>query len=218
MTVIQQEPEALHIPDWVRDLASFRKWAKSDEFPSRGWYGHLDGQLWVDLSKERAAHNKLKSKFVAVLTPLVEGTRSGHYFGERMLLTNVGAGLSTEPDGMFVSYSALHAGRARLRKGGHGIEIEGAPDIVLEVISPTSIEKDTRVLRDLYWRAGVREYWLADPRGDEPTLDILKHGAKGYAAARKSGGWVKSSVFGKSFRLTCRDDALGIPIYDLAAK
>jgi len=218
MTVFQQEPEALHIPDWVRDLASFRRWAKSDEFPSRGWYAHLNGQLWVDLSMERAAHNKLKSKFVAVLTPLVEQAGSGHCFGDRMLLTNVAAGLSTEPDGMFVSYSALQDGRARLRRGGNGLEVEGSPDMVLEVVSPTSVEKDTQVLRELNWRAGVREYWLADPRGDDLAFDILKYGARGYSAVRKSGAWLKSSVFARSFRLTCRDDALGIPIYDLAVK
>jgi len=36
---------------------------------------------------ETAAHNKLKSKFVVVLTPLVEEARSGDYYGDRMLLT-----------------------------------------------------------------------------------------------------------------------------------
>jgi hypothetical protein len=93
MTVIQQEQEALLlIPDWVRDLESFRQWAKSDEFPTRGWYAHLDGQLWVDPSMERAAHNRLKTKFSTVLAPLVEEARSGYFFGDRMLLTNEGPG------------------------------------------------------------------------------------------------------------------------------
>src|SRR5271163_4796594 len=109
MTVIQSQHEALLVPDWVRDLASFRRWAKSDEFPSRGWYAYLNGQLWVDPSMERAAHNLLKGKFNVVLTPLVEAVHAGYFFGDRMLLTNVNAGLSTEPDGMFISYSAIKA-------------------------------------------------------------------------------------------------------------
>ena len=33
-----------------------------------------------------------------------------------------------------------------------------------------------------------------------------------------SGGWVKSRVFAKSFRLTCRDDELGNPEFTLAVR
>lgn len=57
--VIQQEQEAIEIPDWVRDLNSFRKWAKSDDFPQRGWYAHLNGKIWVDLSMEKLALRRL---------------------------------------------------------------------------------------------------------------------------------------------------------------
>src|SRR5690349_1557307 len=123
MTVIQQEQQSLHIPDWVRDLGSFRRWAKSQDFPSRGWYAHLDGQLWVDPSMESAAHNKLKSKFDAVLTPLAEEAEIGHFFGDRMLLTHEAAGLSTEPDGMFVSEAAIRSRRAVLQGGEDALEV-----------------------------------------------------------------------------------------------
>lgn len=218
MTIIQPRHEALHVPDWVRDLASFRRWAKSDAFPSRGWYAHLDGQLYVDPSMERAAHNLLKSEFTAVLAPLVKGTRAGYFFGDRMLLTNLEVGLSTEPDGMFVSYAAIKQERATLELGPDTLEVEGSPDMVLEVVSPTSVEKDTVVLRDLYHRAGVQEYWLADPRGEDATFDILKRGPKGYAATRKQAGWLKSPVFGRSFRLTCQEDDLGMPTYALQVR
>jgi Uma2 family endonuclease len=218
MTVIQPEPAASHIPDWVRDLASFRRWAKSEDFPSRGWYAHLNGRLWVDPSMETAAHNNLKSKFVIVLKPLVEDARSGDYYGDRMLLTNLDAGLSTEPDGMFVSFAALKEERAQLKHGDNSLEVLGSPEMVLEVVSSTSVQKDTRVLRDLYWQAGVQEYWLADPRGDDLAFDILKRVPKGYAAARKQAGWLKSPVFGKSFRLTRRINDVGMSIFDLAVK
>jgi Uma2 family endonuclease len=218
MTVIQPQDEAIHVPHWVRDLASFRRWAKSEEFPSRGWYAYLNGQLWVDPSMEKAAHNFLKGKFYSVLEALVSEANTGRYFGDRMLLTNVNAGLSTEPDGMYIGYSALGRGRVRLQDGDDALEVEGSPDMVLEVISPTSVEKDMVVLRDLYWRAGVREYWLADSRGDDLAFDILKRGAKGYTAARKQAGWITSSVFGKSFRVTRRADDVGMSIYLLEVR
>jgi Uma2 family endonuclease len=213
--VVQQEEQSVRIPGWVCDLASFRRWAKSDEFPDRGWYAHLNGELWVDPSMERLAHNQVKTQLAVVLTPLVEELGIGRFLGDRMLLTHVEADLSTEPDGMFLSYEGLRDGRVQLAEGEDSLEVEGSPDVVVEVVSPTSRQKDTVVLRGLYWRAGVREYWLADPRRQELAFDILKYGPKGYVAARKQGGWIKSTVFGKSFRLTRGTDPVGLATYTL---
>src|SRR5579862_7480345 len=115
-TVIQQEPEAVRIPAWLTDLASFRRWAKSDDFPQRGWYAHLGGDLWVDPSMERMGHNQVKAEIAMVLGVLVKGARIGRFFADRMLLTNVEAELSTEPDGMFLSYDAITNRRGRLEQ------------------------------------------------------------------------------------------------------
>lgn len=216
--IIQQEEQDLRIPAWVRDLRSFRRWAKSDEFPTVGWYAHLKGELWVDPNMEKLAHNKLKSKFAVVLTPLVEHLQIGQFLGDRMLLTNVDAELSTEPDGMFLSHATVRAGRVRLEEGEESVEVQGSPDMVLEVVSPTSRHKDNVVLRELYWRAGVKEYWIAEPRRDNLSFEILKHGAKGFFTARKHADWTSSAVFGKSFRLTRSNDALGYPVYTLAVR
>lgn len=45
--------ESIRIPTWITDLDSFRRWARSDEFPEHGWYSYLDGDLWADPSLER---------------------------------------------------------------------------------------------------------------------------------------------------------------------
>jgi Uma2 family endonuclease len=41
---------------------------------------------------------------------------------------------------------------------------EGAPDLIIEVVSPGSVRLDRTIKFSAYERAGVREYWLADPR------------------------------------------------------
>jgi Uma2 family endonuclease len=84
--------------------------------------------------------------------------------------------------------------------------------MVLEVVSRSSVQKDTRNLREDYWQAGVREYWLIDARTDPLPFDILRHTPKGYRATAKKDGWLRSVVFGKSFRLLRRISALGHPL------
>jgi Uma2 family endonuclease len=49
--------------------------------------------------------------------------------------------------------------------------IEGRPDLVIEVISPSNRGHDLLTKRALYARAGVREYWLIDP--DHRQIDVL---------------------------------------------
>lgn len=41
--------------------------------------------------------------------------------------------------------------------------IEGAPDLVVEILSPTSRVRDRAMKRDLYARYGIPEFWLVDP-------------------------------------------------------
>ncbi len=56
--------------------------------------------------------------------------------------------------------------------------VEGAPDLAIEVISPYSARKD-RILRlNLYARAGIREYWLVNPQ--EKTVEVFTLSGNGY--------------------------------------
>lgn len=218
-TIILQE--TMRIPDSVVDLDSFREWAKSDEFPERGRYSYLNGELWVDLMPEQLyTHNRVKVEFAYVIHGILKADPRGSFFGDGTLVTNVEAGLSTEPDGTVVLFESLKRDCVRLVEGADDgyIEIAGTPDVVLEIVSNSSVQKDTVMLRDLYWQANVPEYWLVDVRGDRLEFEILKHGRQGYGATRKQAGWVKSAVLGRSFRLTSRPDPIGNPEFTLAAR
>jgi len=219
MSTIVLDTESVYIPGWVTDLESFRRWVYSPEFPETGRISFL-GEVWVDMSKEQFTHNQAKGEIGGVLTHLAKQSRRGRYFPDGYLLTNVAVGLSTNPDGMFVSLKNLRSGRVRLVEGAEEgyVELQGTPDMALEVISQSSVAKDTEMLRDLYWRAGISEYWLVDVRGQGLEFTILRRGPRGYGAVRPQAGWLKSTVFGKSFRLTQQTDALGFPEYTLAVR
>lgn len=221
MNTIVLNSEEVRIPNWVIDLAAFRRWANSDEFPESGRVCFLNGEVWVDVSREQFfTHNQVKGEFNRVLGSLPKATRSGRYVPDGMLLTNVEADLCCRPDGAFVSYQSLDSGRVQLVAGVEEgtVELEGAPDIVLEVVSASSARKDTDTLRELYWRAGIPEYWLVDARGDRLHFEILRHTEKGYVGVRKQGGWLRSTVLGRSFRLIAGTDDRGDPEFTLAER
>jgi Uma2 family endonuclease len=220
MSTIVLDTESVHIPEWVTDLESFRRWVHSPEFPETGRISFLLGEVWVDMSKEQFTHNQAKGEIGGVLTHLAKQSRRGRYFPDGYLLTNAAVGLSTNPDGMFVLLRSFRSGRVRLVEGAEEgyVELQGTPDMVLEVISPSSIARDMDLLRDLYWRAGISEYWLVDVRGQDLEFTILRRGPRGYVAVRKHAGWLKSTVFGKSFRFTQQTDALGYPEFTLAVR
>jgi Uma2 family endonuclease len=203
----------IRIPGWVKDLDSFHRWTESPDYPDSGWFSYLRGEIWVDTSLEEMNHNQLKGVFAIVVGGLVREDRLGRYFHDRMRLSNVEVDLSSEADGMFVSRASLKAGRVRLIEGSGDspVRVEGTPDMVLEVVSEGSVKKDTDVLRDLYAKAGIPEYWLVDPTEQPASFEILKLGSRGYASMRGQRGWVKSAVFGKSFQLTQEADEDGHP-------
>ncbi len=212
--------ESVRIPADIVDLESFRRWARSEEFPEQGWLSYLRGEIWVDLSMEQLfTHNLVKTCFTVVLGGLVEASKRGYFFSDRARLSNPDVDLSTEPDGVFVSYTTVEGLRVRFLEGKEGhVEIVGSPDMVLEVVSSKSVRKDTQVLRGLYWEAGIPEYWLVDARGKTPRFDLLRRGRRGYTATRPQEGWLRSGVFGQSFRLTQQPDPLGHPHYTLAVQ
>ena len=56
--------------------------------------------------------------------------------------------------------------------GSH--HIDGAPDLVVEVISPSTFDRDMTVKMEAYARAGVKEYWVVEPEAKRVAVYLLK--------------------------------------------
>ena len=53
---------------------------------------------------------------------------------------------------------------------------KGAPDLIIEVLSPSTQRHDRLVKYNLYQRAGVREYWIVDPTAKSVQTFVLEDG------------------------------------------
>lgn len=68
--------------------------------------------------------------------------------------------------------------------------VNGAPDLIVEVLSPTTVDRDLRDKRNIYARCGVDWYWIVDPDGG--TLLELQRVDAAYAETARV---AKGAVF-----------------------
>ena len=67
----------------------------------------------------------------------------------------------------------------------HGCK--GAPDLVVEILSPSTRRHDRLVKLDLYQRAGVREYWIVDP--ENKAVQVFLQDGGGSLKLHEDYGW-----------------------------
>jgi Uma2 family endonuclease len=218
--VIFQGPE-IWVPGWVVDLDSFHRWVDSDDVPEHVRIDYLQGEVWIDVSEQQIfTRLRVKTEFTRVMANLAIELKRGFWLTDGLRVTHPATNLSAIPDGTFILNKSLQSGRVRMIEGAEAgyVRIEGSPDVVLEVVSTSSVHKDVVQLRSDYWEAGIREYWLVDARCEPLTFEILRYTAKGYVAAPERAGWIKSAVLRKAFQLTQRADILGHPLYTLSVR
>ena len=214
--------EQVEIPLNLTSLAEFRRWATSDDFPERGRIDYIAGRIEVDMSPEDFfCHGTLKTEILGGIANRVKVGDLGHLVSGRTRISSVEADLSVEPDVVFISHETLRTGRARLvpkasGEPGRYVEVEGSPDLIVEIVSDQSVTKDTRRLPEAYFKAGVREFWLADVRRKEVVFRIHRRGDSAFQAVElDAAGFQRSAGFGCSFRLDRTRDAEGYWVFDL---
>lgn len=223
-TVLHVAGYDFDIPMGEVSLEAFRRWTLSEEFPQWGRIDYLRGRVEVDMSPESLnSHNKPKTRISSAVDRLVDAEDLGELYGDRARVVVEAVGLSCEPDMTFVSHEAFEAGRVSLKPKGNraddGIEILGPPDLVLEVLSDESVRKDTRDLAELYFKAGVREYWLVDVRSEAVSFRILTRGDRGWIEGEVDAeGFRRSDILGRRFQLDRRPGRRGVWRYSLLDK
>lgn len=160
-------------------------------------YEIIDGELF-ELPSPTSAHALVIMALVRMLLPLLDALRGDVLVAP--LDVFFGGANPVQPDLVIV----LPEGPARIVTRG----VAGAPDLLIEVLSPSNRPHDREIKRALYAAGGVREYWLVDP--EARTLEILQLSGNRYQQASFSSGegMATSPVLGQ----------LPIPMQELFAR
>lgn len=213
-----REEFALLIPPTAFTWCGFRQWVRSPEIPSTCRLSFIDGAIFIDASPQRLnSHIAVRGALMAGVGGYVRDRELGLWISGRVPVSNEGAALSTEPDRVFVAYESLRSGGVRLvptPDGEDADELEGTPDLVCEVIGPTTEHRDNVSLRASYHRAGIPEFWLIDVRGDELAVDVPRREPDGYGSVPMVDGWLTSPILGGRFRLERVRSGSGLFAYE----
>ena len=130
-------------------------------------YQLLDGEMILAPSPTQK-HQSLLANLYRLVYAFVAGADLGRVWFAPLdvVLSNHDV---AQPDLMFVSNE-----RAGIVTEGN---VRGAPDLVVEILSPSTAGYDRGYKRSLYAQHGVREYWLVDP--DVETVEVLVLGDQG---------------------------------------
>jgi len=121
----------------------------------------IDGEFFMSPSP-RERHQSIVLRLARLLADFVEKGRRGMVYIAPFDV-HLPSGDVVQPDVIYVSQA---------RSGIIQDWIRGVPDLLIEVLSPETPERDRIVKRDRYAQNGVREYWIVDPM--DPTVEIFR--------------------------------------------
>jgi Uma2 family endonuclease len=203
------------IPTSAHTFDGFREWIPS--LPEKTRVTFFQGEVLLDMSNEDVVyHTKVKGEIFSTVYQLAKQLDLGEVYQDGSLLSNVDANVSNNPDAVAALWATIESDQFRVvERNGKYPEMQGTPDWVLEVVSPSSVAKDTKFLKSAYHAARIPEYWLVDARRVDIDFAMLHWSESGYVPAPSRDGWQTSKVFGREFRLIRTTDRRGAMAYSL---
>ena len=128
-------------------------------------YEFIGGRLYVTPAPV-TRHQRISKRLQAALMRVLEDAGLGEVFSAPFLVEFPGTGDRVQPDLLFVSDERREIIGEK--------QVLGAPDLVVEILSPSTAHRDRGIKLDLYARCGVRQYWIVDPVED--AVDVWRFG------------------------------------------
>jgi Uma2 family endonuclease len=170
---VREVAMATHIPTTAppTPLPEQGKWTYEDwlKLPDNGYrYEVLDGVLYMAPPPHFSKHQRPAFYLASEMRFFTKA----HQLGE-VGIAPAGVRLPTQPVPVQPDIFFIAAGRADVRIGQY---VEGAPDLIVEVLSPGNWLYDRQEKYRAYEAAGVREYWIVDPQAKTIEVFVLEQG------------------------------------------
>jgi Uma2 family endonuclease len=158
-------------------------YADYEKIPADGFRHEIIGGEEFMTPAPNIGHQKVVGKLFRLVGDFVEARKLGQTFvaPTDVLLSKHDI---VEPDIVFVSEK-----RTSILTENN---IQGAPDLVIEVLSPSTQAEDRGPKLALYERSGVAEYWIVDPASK--TVEIREFGATRRTRVYKEGQSFESAL------------------------
>ena len=139
-------------------------------------YELLDGDL-VTIATPGELHQSVSAQLGWRLVQFASENNSGRVYHAPfdVVLSDTDV---VQPDLLFISNERDHIITPE--------NIQGAPDLVVEILSPSTATRDRTFKRTLYARHGVKEYWMVDTTAIDVTVLLI--GNRGFEVADVYGG------------------------------
>jgi Uma2 family endonuclease len=160
--------------------------------PGGAPYQLIEGEL-IMTPTPNPRHQIILGRLFMALSKVIEKRGSGI-----VLVSPIDLYLDDEnafqPDILFIQNKAF------IKKDG----IYGPPDIVIEILSPSTAHYDLKEKFKVYERSGVKEYWIVDP--DMNTIELYVNEEKGFSIKVKAEakGEIGSSIL-EGFKVDLED-------------
>jgi Uma2 family endonuclease len=129
-------------------------------------YELLNGRIIMN-PPAGGTHGSVAVRIARLLMNFVEEGRLGHVF-DSSTGYDLASGDTVSPDASFVAKSRLASPPEEF--------LTIAPDLAVEILSPSTASRDRGEKKAIYERNGVPEYWLIDHRAREVTIFLLTDG------------------------------------------
>lgn len=130
-------------------------------------YELINGEI-VKRTSPNTPHQRASIYLIRQIDRYNESKKAGELFHAPYDLYFNEENAGIQPDLVFVSNE-----RRSIIRENNGIV--GAPDLIVEIISKGTMDKDRVTKKDLYEQFGVREYWIVDPRNESIEVYQLEN-------------------------------------------
>jgi len=166
----------------------FRAWLDRRPPSDLGHYELLNGRVVVS-PPAGWPHGRIGARVCGLLHLHVASRQLGEVLDSSTGF-DLPSGDTLEPDAAFVSHGRWASAPAPV----FGQFLKVVPDLVVEILSPSTRKRDLTEEKDVYARNGVDEYWVIDPRAATVTV-YARAGADFDEGRTLAGGKLASRLF-----------------------